>query len=61
MKKIYTHHEITTRDLNAVVQATLRLSNKTDKKDHYSIGLLNNMIFKFLNDEQIDYIEKKLE
>ena len=61
MKKIYTHEEITQRDLKVIIRATKRLSGSLGLDiDQQAIGLLNNMIFKFLSDDQVNYIIEKI-
>lgn len=62
MKKIYIHKEITKRELDSIISANLNLKQLECKTLGFNpIGILNQMIFKFLNDNQIDYITKKIE
>lgn len=59
---IYTHKEITQRDLNSIILANKQLKKIDFKPNGINpIGILNQMIFKFLAQHQIDYIIDKIE
>lgn len=60
---IYTHKEITQRDLNAIILANKNIIKNLDNVStgFAGLGILNQTIFKFLTQKQIDYIVEKVE